>query len=82
MASENSGRKWFMGGSPGLVVDGGYSKSKGCEFKSQQGYFGGYFSHLFVVKIVLMFVWKNQKEAGYWPLKIDSFKLIHVASVS
>ena len=50
------------GGSPGLVVMGGDSCSKGCEFESLHrildGHFSlhrildGHFSHLIVVKIV------------------------------
>ena len=44
-----------MGGSPGLVVMGGDSSSKGCEFKSQCCILDGHdiFSHLIVVKIIM-----------------------------
>ena len=42
-----------MGGSPGLVVMGGDSCSKGREFESRQCILDGYFSHLFAVKIVM-----------------------------
>ena len=42
-----------MGWSPGLEVMGGYSCSKGFEFKSQHHILDDYFSHLFVVKIVM-----------------------------
>ena len=58
------------GGSPGLVVKGGDSRSKGHGFESQRQILDWYdiFSHWFVVKIVLMFVWKRpkitEKEAG------------------
>ena len=38
--------------SPGLVVMGADSCSKGCGFKSQHRIFDGHFSHLFVVIIV------------------------------
>ena len=61
-----------LGGSPGLVVMGGDSHSKGRGFKSQHRILDGLdiFSHWFVVKIVL-FVWKtpkiNEKEAGDGP---------------
>ena len=58
------------GGSPGLVVMGGDSRSKGCGFESRHRILDGHFSHIFVVKIVL-FVWKrpkiNEKEAGDGP---------------
>ena len=46
--------------SPGKVVMGGGSCSKGREFKSQHRILDGHFSHLFVVKIV-MCVWKDEK---------------------
>ena len=39
--------------SPGRVVMGGVSCSKGCGFESQRGTLDGIFSHLFVVKIVM-----------------------------
>ena len=42
--------------SPGLVVKGGDSSSEGCEFESWHRILDGLFSHLFVVKIVTMFV--------------------------
>ena len=44
--------------SPGLVVIGGDSCSKGCGFESQHRRLDEHFSHIFVVKI-LMFVWKD-----------------------
>ena len=40
-----------MGGSPGLVVMGGDSCSKGRGFESQHPMLDGHFSHLFVVKL-------------------------------
>ena len=46
-------RKRTVGGSLGLVVMGGDSCSKGCEFESRHRILDGYFSHLFVVKIVM-----------------------------
>ena len=49
---------WELGGSPGLLVIGGDSCSKGCGFESQPCIPDGHFSHLFVVKIV-MFVSKR-----------------------
>ena len=60
------------GRSPGLVVMGGDSRSKGHGFESRHHILDGHFSHWFVVKIVL-FVWKrpkiNEKEAGFGPFK-------------
>ena len=44
------------GGSPGLVVTGGGSCSKGCRFESRHRILDGHFSHIFVMKIVMMFV--------------------------
>ena len=44
-----------MGGSPGLVVMGDDSCLRGCGFESQRHVLDGYFSHMFVVKIVLLF---------------------------
>ena len=38
---------------PDLVVMGGDSCSKGCEFESQHSILDEHFSHLFVVKIVM-----------------------------
>ena len=49
------------GGSPGLVVMGGDSCSKGRGFESRYCILDGHFSRIFVVKIVGMFVWKDQK---------------------
>ena len=43
------------GGSPGLVVMGGDSCSKGRVFESRHCILDGHFSHIFVAKIVLMF---------------------------
>ena len=60
------------GGSPGLVVIGRDSCSKGRVFKSWYRILDGNFSHIFVVKVV-MFAWKgrkiNEKEAGIGPFK-------------
>ena len=44
----------MLDGSLGLVVMGGDSCSKGCEFKSQHCILDGHFSHIFVVRIVLL----------------------------
>ena len=56
-----------LGGSTGLVVMGGDSSSKGCGLKSRHCILDGYFSHIFVVRVVII-VWgkdKNkQKDAG------------------
>ena len=48
------------GRSPGLVVMGRDSRSKGRGFESRHRILDGHFSHIFVVKIV-MFVWKDRK---------------------
>ena len=49
-----------MGGSPGLVVMGGHSCSKGSEFESLHHILDGhFFTYLFDVKFV-MCVWKDQ----------------------
>ena len=44
------------GVSPGLVVMGRDSHSEGRGFESQHRILDGYFSHIFVVKNVIMFV--------------------------
>ena len=41
----------MLGGSPGLVVMGGDSCSKGCVIESKHCILDGHFSHLFVVKL-------------------------------
>ena len=46
----------IMGWSPGLVVMGGDSRSECHGFKSQHLILDGHFSHIFVVKFVIMFV--------------------------
>ena len=51
----------YKGGSPGLVVLGEDSCSKGHELESQHHILDGHFSHLFVVKIV-MCVWKDENK--------------------
>ena len=43
----------LMDGSPGLVVMGGDSCSKGHEFESKYRVLDGHFSNLFVGKIVM-----------------------------
>ena len=51
---KHSGRKNSkVGGSPGLMVMGGDSCSKGRGFESRHHILDGHFSHLFVVKIVM-----------------------------
>ena len=47
--------------SPGLVVMGGDSCFEGHGFESQHHILDGYFSHIFVVKIVMMFGLKDRK---------------------
>ena len=57
------------GGSPGLMVMRGDSCSEGRGFKSPHCKLDGHFSHLFVVKIVMLFEKTkiNEKEAGDGP---------------
>ena len=61
--------KHFSNESPGLVVIGGDSCSRGLEFESHHQ--DGYFLHLSVVKIVLLFEKiKYQTNIGRkWPIK-------------
>ena len=58
----------IMGGSPGLVVMGGDSRSEGRGFESRCHILDGHFFTLICCKIVLIFVCKrpkiNEKEAG------------------
>ena len=49
------------GGSPVLVVMGGDSFTEGRWFEFRHSILDGHFSHIFVVKIVIMFVWKDRK---------------------
>ena len=62
-------KQYNRGESPGLVVIGGGSCSKGHEFESRHHILDGYFSHLFVVRIVMFFVKTkiNEKEAKEGP---------------
>ena len=53
-------KKQFKGGSPGLVVMGDNSCSRGHGFESKCCKLDGHFLHRFVAKIVL-FVGKDQK---------------------
>ena len=43
-----------MGVSPGLVVMGRDSRSKGCGFESRHRILDGHFSHIIVVKNVMI----------------------------
>ena len=65
---EASNKFLHLGGSPGLVVMGGDSRSEGRGFKSKCHILDGHFFTLICCNIVLMFVWKrpkiNKKEAG------------------
>ena len=45
----------LLGGSPGLVVMGRDSRSEGREFESQHHILDAHFSHIFVVKFVMIF---------------------------
>ena len=53
----------MTGGSPRLVVIGVDSCSEGRGFESQHHILDGYFSHLFVVKIVMFFL---KKDGNKW----------------
>ena len=52
---------FIMGGSHGLVVMGIDSQSKVVGSNPGTIYWMDISSHVFVVKIVMMFVWKDQK---------------------
>ena len=52
--------KW-KGGSPGLVVMGGDSSSKGCGFESRHHILDAHFSHIFVVKVAMNLFEKDRK---------------------
>ena len=54
-------KRSFKGGSPGRVVMGEDSCSRGCGCESQHWILDGHFSHSFVEKIVFLFVWKDRK---------------------
>ena len=50
-----------MGGSPGLVVMGGDSCSKGHEFKSRHRILDAHFSHRYVFEVKFVMCLKRQK---------------------
>ena len=61
----------FRGGSPGLVVMGGDSRSKGHEFESRYHILDGHLSHIFVVKICNVCLKRpkiNEKRGRGWPI--------------
>ena len=58
----------WVGGSPGLVVMGGDSCSKGCGFKSQRRILDGHFSHLFVEKMLCLFEKNKRKRGRGWAI--------------
>ena len=58
----NKLNNFYLGGSPSLVVMGGDSYSEGCRFKSRHRILDGHFSHIFVIQIEIIFVWKDQKQ--------------------
>ena len=65
-------------GSSGLVVKGGDSCSKGCGFESQHRILDWHFSHLFVAKIVMLFV-KTKKTQAASPFEwqfIDNYRQV------
>ena len=55
-----------MGGNIGLVVMGGDPCTEGCRFKSHHHILDGHFLHI-IVAIIIMFVRKDEKEAGDGP---------------
>ena len=68
-----------MGGSPGLVVMGGDSRSKGCGFESRHCILEGHFSHIFVVKIcnVCLKKTKNKRKRGRgWAIFLKKLGII------
>ena len=52
----------MLGGSPGLVVIGRDSRSEGRGFESRQHILNGHFSHIFVVKIEMIFFKKTENK--------------------
>ena len=68
-----------LGGSPGLVVMGDYSSSKGCGFKSWRHILEGHFPHLFVVKMYFLLEKTkiNKKEAGVGPYLKNDFATVN-----
>ena len=61
--------KW--GGNPGLVVEGGDSNIRGCEFESQCHILdGSFFAFICCVKIEMMFVKteNKRKRPREWPI--------------
>ena len=52
----------MLGGSPGLVVIGRDSRSEGRGFESRQHILNGHFSHIFVVKIEMIFFEKTENK--------------------
>ena len=70
---------YFMGGSPGLVVMGGDSRSEGHVIESLHCILDGYLSHIFVV-VIVMLVWKDenkQKEAVDGPFLKKMYHFTH-----
>ena len=68
--------------SPGVVVMGGDSCSRGCGFEFQHPTLDGHFSHWFVVKIVI-FVWKHEnktKKSRGWPILKKIHRMPHFAN--
>ena len=61
----------LLGESPGLVVMGGYSCSKGREFESWHHMLDGHLSHLFVAKIVTCKTKINEKDSGVGPFFME-----------
>ena len=71
-------KKWFtwlhkktlfmLGGSPVIVVMGGDSCSEVHGFESLHRTLDGNFSHIFAVKIVMVFVWIENKTGLGWPI--------------
>ena len=59
---QENGKVTIIVWSPGLVVMGRESRSEGRGFESRHYILDGHFSHIFVVKIVMIFVWKDQNQ--------------------
>ena len=73
-----------MGGSAGLVVMGGDSRSKGCGFKSRYLILERHFSHIFVIKICNYFQKRpkiNEKRLG-WPIFLKKILTIYLQLIS
>ena len=76
--------KLVAGGSPGLVVMGGDSCSKGCEFELWHHVQDGHFFTFICCKICIICLKRlkiNEKEAGVGPFFKNNLSRTYVADV-